>query len=259
MAGRSPTTGGGLRMNRNVNPETGERYKRTIGELRGMQRMGQELNPMQQQRLEAAGADPFQRLSPGVYRDPQGNLRGAQGQMLQAPAPQPQMPQNVGIGMGGLNYNFPQKQSTPMSPETLANIQDTGLRFGPNDPRAKQGVGALLQPGEMVNASMRFAPNDPRPRYGNGALMQPDNLQQTFPNNMPMPQQAIPRPTPQTMPMQQAPFVTNLPGLNQKQSENYYRSALAAEELGKRGPVRNPRFEPYLQNYFAQMMPATNA
>lgn len=93
MAGRSPTTGGPLRINKNVNPETGERYKRTIGELRGMQRMGQELNPMQQQRLEAAGADPFQRLSPGVYRDPQGNLRGAQGQMLQAPAPQPQQPQ----------------------------------------------------------------------------------------------------------------------------------------------------------------------
>lgn len=93
MAGRSPTTGGGLRMSRNVNPETGERYKRTIGELRGMQRMGEELNPMQQRRLEAAGADPFQRLSPGVYRDPQGNLRGAQGQMLQAPAPQPQQPQ----------------------------------------------------------------------------------------------------------------------------------------------------------------------
>lgn len=232
MAGRSPTTGGGLRMSRNVNPETGERYKRTIGELRGMQRMGEELNPMQQRRLEAAGPDPFQRLSPGVYRDPQGNLRGAQGQMLQAPAPQPQMPQNVGIGMGGLNYNLPQKQSTPMSPETLATLQDTALRFGPNDPRAQQGVGALLQPG---------------------------TLQQTFPNNMPMPQQAIPRPTPQTMPMQQAPLMPNLPGLNQKQSENMYNSALAAQMLGKRGSVRNPQFEPYLQNYFAQMMPATNS
>jgi len=232
MAGRSPTTGGPLRMNKNINPETGERYKRTIGELRGMQRMGEELNPMQQQRLQAAGADSFQRLSPGVYRDPQGNLRGAQGQMLQAPAPQPQMPQNVGIGMGGLNYNLPQKQSTPMSPETLANLQTLPQLFGPNDPRAQQGVGALLQPG---------------------------TLQAMFPNNMPMPQQAMPRPTPQTMPMQQAPLMPNLPGLNQKQSENMYNSALAAQMLGKRGSVRNPQFEPYLQNYFAQMMPATNA
>jgi len=76
---------------------------------------------------------------------------------------------------------------------------------------------------------------------------------------MPMPQRAIPRPTPQTMPMQQAPLMPNLPGLNQKQSENMYNSALAAQMLGKRGSVRNPQFEPYLQNYFAQMMPATNA
>lgn len=93
MAGTSPTTGGPLKMDRNINPRTQAPYKNTIGDLRAMQRSGQELSPFQINRLEnAPGQDNLERVSPGVYRNQQGQLVNPQGQQMPQ---QPQMPQGM--------------------------------------------------------------------------------------------------------------------------------------------------------------------
>lgn len=124
MAGTSPTTAGGVRVGRNVNPQTGQPYKNTIadlramqrsggqlnemqlnrlqnapeykntlGDLRAMQRSGQELSPFQMNRLEnAPGQGNLERVSPGVYRNQQGQLVNPQGQLMPEQPRQPQMP-----------------------------------------------------------------------------------------------------------------------------------------------------------------------
>lgn len=134
MAGTSPTTAGGVRVGRNVNPQTGQPYKNTIadlramqrsggqlnemqlnrlqnapeykntlGDLRAMQRSGQELSPFQMNRLEnAPGQGNLERVSPGVYRNPRGELVNPQGQLMpqQPQMPMQTLPYGMPMGMG---------------------------------------------------------------------------------------------------------------------------------------------------------------
>jgi len=132
MAGTSPSTGGPMRAGPNINPQTGQRYrntiadlqtmqrsgqqlnqmqldrlqnapeyKNTLGDLRAMQRSGQELSPFQMNRLEnAPGQGNLERVSPGVYRNQQGQLVNPQGQQMPQQPQQPQMPmQTLPYGM----------------------------------------------------------------------------------------------------------------------------------------------------------------
>lgn len=135
MMAMAPRTGGGLRMNRNINPRTGEPYANTIKELKEMQAGGEQLSPFQMRRLGNAGQGEQQpqqltRLSPGVYRNPEGQLTNAQGGALPFPAPQQQMQMPQGMmqppqadGMmpfqPGQRPTFP---ATPGAPNFLSQL-----------------------------------------------------------------------------------------------------------------------------------------
>lgn len=174
MAGTSPTTAGGVRAGRNVNPQTGQPYKNTIadlramqrsggqlnemqlnrlqnapeykntlGELRAMQRSGQDLNAMQMNRLEnAPGQGNLERVSAGVYRNPQGQLVNPQGQQMpqqQPMAMRPNFPMNPGMtpglaqNMGNYlqNAGYFNKPQTGMSQMTPGNMQTLPMVYPP--------------------------------------------------------------------------------------------------------------------------------
>jgi len=143
MMAMAPRTGGGLRMNRNINPKTGEPYANTIKELKEMQAGGEQLSPFQMRRLGNAGQGEQQpqqlnRLSPGVYRNAQGELVNSSNQpfsqsMIRAgqnPTPPQQTPMPQGMmqppqtdGMmpfqPGQRPTFP---ATPGAPNFLSQL-----------------------------------------------------------------------------------------------------------------------------------------
>lgn len=192
MAGTSPTTGGALRAGPNINPQTGQRYrnsiadlqamqrsgqqlnemqmnrlqnapeyKNTLGDLRAMQRSGQELSPFQMNRLEnAPGQGNLERVSPGVYRNPRGELVNPQGQLMpqQPQMPMQTLPYGVPTGMGqgvaqGLG-NYLQQ-----NPGYIFKFNKPNSNFNVDMSQAQFANQPMMRPAVMPNYNPMMANN----------------------------------------------------------------------------------------------------
>lgn len=196
----APKTGGGLKMNRNINPRTGQAYANTMKDLREMQAGGEQLTPFQMQRLaNAAGNRPtiqqeLTRLSPGVYRNAQGQLTNAQGGGLPFSTPQPQQQFSP-----SQSFLSPEQQQMLMQKQagqsdipipgamTLDYVVGRDGQSLPWAQGARPNMGFAGQPGQQLPMPMQMPPAANAYRPGGFAY----NINQTEPAMQTLPYRPV--------------------------------------------------------------------